>query len=145
MAEQKGVWRTVRGRRIFIGEGEDLTTAMKKSGKFKSVFGQDISDKFGNENNNVFVRDIDEAKNEISNQISKMKKIGIKDEEIEGTIHYKNKHGISIQSNHWGEKDIKLFAEIYNKDENTFNGVSYISLQDRDKKIGKPISININK
>ena len=30
-----GVWRTVGGRRIFIKDGEDLETAMKKSGKFK--------------------------------------------------------------------------------------------------------------
>lgn len=38
-----GVWRTVGGRRIFIKDGEDLETAMKKSGKFK---------KSGSENNN---------------------------------------------------------------------------------------------
>ena len=31
-----GVWRTVGGRRIFIKDGEDLVTAMKKSGKFKN-------------------------------------------------------------------------------------------------------------
>ena len=30
-----GVWRTIGGRRIFIKDGEDLETAMKKSGKFK--------------------------------------------------------------------------------------------------------------
>lgn len=30
-----GVWRTVGGRRIFIKDGEDLETAMKKSGKFE--------------------------------------------------------------------------------------------------------------
>lgn len=30
-----GVWRTVSGRRIFIKEGQDLTSAMKESGKFK--------------------------------------------------------------------------------------------------------------
>lgn len=30
-----GIWRTVGGRRIFIKDGEDLETAMKKSGKFK--------------------------------------------------------------------------------------------------------------
>ena len=29
-----GVWRTVGGRRIFIKDGEDLSTAMKNSGKF---------------------------------------------------------------------------------------------------------------
>lgn len=33
--EEDGVWRTVGGRRIFIKDGEDLTTAMKRSGKFK--------------------------------------------------------------------------------------------------------------
>jgi hypothetical protein len=32
-----GVWRTVGGRRIFIKDGEDLATAMKKSGKFKDL------------------------------------------------------------------------------------------------------------
>lgn len=34
MVEPKGVWRTVRGRRIWIGEGQSLEDAMKKSGKF---------------------------------------------------------------------------------------------------------------
>jgi len=33
--DDKGVWRTIGGRRIFIADGEDLETAMKKSGKFK--------------------------------------------------------------------------------------------------------------
>ena len=32
---ENGIWRTVGGRRIFIKDGEDLKTAMKKSGKFK--------------------------------------------------------------------------------------------------------------
>lgn len=31
-----GVWRTVGGRRIFIADGEDLASAMKRSGKFKN-------------------------------------------------------------------------------------------------------------
>ena len=30
-----GVWRTVRGRRIFIAEGQDLQDAMANSGKFQ--------------------------------------------------------------------------------------------------------------
>lgn len=34
MEDIGGVWRTVGGRRIFIKDGEDLATAMKKSGKF---------------------------------------------------------------------------------------------------------------
>lgn len=31
-----GVWRTIAGRHIFIRSGESLSSAMKKSGKFKS-------------------------------------------------------------------------------------------------------------
>ena len=37
MAEEKGVWRTVSGRRIFIKEGQSLSSAMKESGKFKGI------------------------------------------------------------------------------------------------------------
>lgn len=36
MSDIGGVWRTVGGRRIFIKDGEDLQTAMKNSGKFKT-------------------------------------------------------------------------------------------------------------
>ena len=36
MSDLGGVWRTVGGRKIFIKDGEDLATAMKKSGKFKN-------------------------------------------------------------------------------------------------------------
>lgn len=36
MANEKGVWRTIGGRRIFIKEGQDLASAMKESGKFNS-------------------------------------------------------------------------------------------------------------
>lgn len=32
--EEDGVWRTIRGRRIFIKKGENLDSAMKRSGKF---------------------------------------------------------------------------------------------------------------
>lgn len=35
--QENGVWRTVRGRRIFIANGDDLYTAMEKSGKFKNL------------------------------------------------------------------------------------------------------------
>ena len=36
MTDLGGVWRTIGGRRVFIKDGEDLATAMKRSGKFKS-------------------------------------------------------------------------------------------------------------
>ncbi len=34
MSEQKGVWRTICGRKVFIAEGQTLTEAMRASGKF---------------------------------------------------------------------------------------------------------------
>jgi len=34
---ENGVWRTIGGRRVFIREGQSLSDAMKKSGKFKSA------------------------------------------------------------------------------------------------------------
>lgn len=35
MTDIGGIWRTVGGRRIFIKDGQDLSSAMKESGKFK--------------------------------------------------------------------------------------------------------------
>lgn len=34
MADEKGTWRTIRGRRVFIADGQSLTDAIKNSGKF---------------------------------------------------------------------------------------------------------------
>ena len=36
-----GVWRTVGGRRIFIKDGEDLASAMERSGKFQKMVQKD--------------------------------------------------------------------------------------------------------
>lgn len=44
---ENGVWRTIGGKRIFIKDGEDLETAMKKSGKFKK---SEIKDKDNKKN-----------------------------------------------------------------------------------------------
>ena len=35
--EEEGVWRTIRGRRIFIKEGQDLKSALKESNKFDNL------------------------------------------------------------------------------------------------------------
>lgn len=32
-----GVWRTIGGRKVFIADGQELSDAMKKSGKFKKT------------------------------------------------------------------------------------------------------------
>lgn len=35
MAGEGGVWRTISGRKVFIKDGESVSEAMKRSGKFK--------------------------------------------------------------------------------------------------------------
>lgn len=41
-----GVWRTIAGRRVFIKDGQNLSDAMKKSGKFKVKRKKDDIDKY---------------------------------------------------------------------------------------------------
>ena len=38
----EGVWRTIRGRRVFIRDGEELGSAMARSGKFKNLKREDV-------------------------------------------------------------------------------------------------------
>ena len=38
--ENEGVWRTIAGRRIFIKNGQKLSSAMRESGKFKGSKGE---------------------------------------------------------------------------------------------------------
>ena len=54
MSDLGGVWRTVGGRRIFIKDGEDLETAMKRSGKFKKNYNEEdykryLKNRFGSD------------------------------------------------------------------------------------------------
>lgn len=56
--DSDGVWRTIGGRRIFIKNGEDLASAMKRSGKFKSTKKkQDDIDK-------KYIKKVSDAKND---------------------------------------------------------------------------------
>lgn len=53
-----GVWRTIGGRRVFIKDGEDLSSAMKRSGKFKNNsadYGKQIRNK---------IKELDDSKYE---------------------------------------------------------------------------------
>ena len=59
-----GVWRTVGGRRIFIKDGEDLATAMKKSGKFKE---KEIKNKDNKEEKSIYDMNDEELEEELKN------------------------------------------------------------------------------
>ena len=95
---ENGVWRTVGGRRIFIKDGEDLETAMKKSGKFKNkeyksnIESKDneLNDKNNDSNNSKYQKEIDNLKKELEEK-------GFKFED--GFPQKCNKEFIAIQLN----------------------------------------------
>ena len=91
-----GVWRTVGGRRIFIKDGEDLETAMKKSGKFKK---SEIKD---NDKKNKKMTDEEREK--------KIKELEKKKEETQGFLQ---KAGIDeeIRSLKAGYDDVKEYRK----------------------------------
>lgn len=59
---ENGIWRTIGGRRVFIRKGQDLSSAMKESGKFKTKMNEkavkgareeDLKDQYIESLNNV--------------------------------------------------------------------------------------------
>jgi hypothetical protein len=94
MADIGGVWRTVGGRRIFIKDGEDLETAMKKSGKFgkKEDNSQELNKKIQDirksKKENLIVTD--ENGNIIHEELGNKYHTGYDDFDYKGTITYHN-------------------------------------------------------
>jgi len=112
---KQGVWRTVGGRRIFIPDGDDLTTAMKNSGKFKNMFGKDISDQLTKNNKNVFTNSVEETKQEVQKYINDAIKKGYKEDDVYGEIH-------TTERNSYGTP-IKSFTSAYGREINQFVGI----------------------
>lgn len=93
-----GVWRTVGGRRIFIKDGEDLATAMKKSGKFKKSETKDKND---------------DKKNKKMTDEEREKKIKELEKKKEETVGFLQKAGIDeeIRSLKAGYDDVKEYRK----------------------------------
>ena len=93
-----GVWRTVGGRRIFIKDGEDLETAMKKSGKFKK---SKIKDKN------------DDKKNKKMTDEEREKKIKELEKKKEETVGFLQKAGVDeeIRALKAGYDDVKKYRK----------------------------------
>lgn len=67
--EEKGVWRTVAGRRVFIKDGQSLSDAMRNSGKF----GNKKEEKFTEEEIEEIKDDIESFKKGESETFEDMK------------------------------------------------------------------------
>lgn len=56
MADEGGVWRTISGRRVFIKDGQNLTDALRESGKFSETGAKSSSPLSDQEKYGVVVR-----------------------------------------------------------------------------------------
>lgn len=125
MSDLGGVWRTVGGRRIFIKDGEDLATAMKNSGKFKSKAKED---EYGfkrigktaikiDDMSDDYKRDIEDTLEELNNEFNS-NLYGVeysnKEQKEFGNIHMAqttgNEYQSKIQFNGFGDKE--KFSEM---------------------------------
>lgn len=96
-AEASGVWRTVGGRRIFIKDGDNLETAMKKSGKFK------YRTNFRTLPNKVKAETMKVERN-ASNEINEFKKEEVNEKDI------RERSGLTEQET---KECIKVAEEVY--------------------------------
>lgn len=60
----EGVWRTIRGRRVFIRSGEDLESAMKRSGKFGTKFSPEETENLRKAGREARAKEIDKINND---------------------------------------------------------------------------------
>ena len=98
-----GVWRTVGGRRIFIKDGEDLETAMKKSGKFKEKKENYELEKYG---------DLSNPDNYINAQNDLVFKKGLSVEESEKILgKFESKDTFKTLEEQMNDANIKLASD----------------------------------
>lgn len=128
--EENGVWRTVGGRRIFIKEGQDLASAMKESGKFKTAEKKKQSQNKEDERKNKIEelkKELEEAKGflakaKIQKEITALEKGYSSYEEYEkgkiAQIEFQEKTSLKIEDkkiNDFLEKQ-KIDVKEYNND-----------------------------
>lgn len=61
-----GIWRTIGGRRVFIKDGDDLQTAMRKSGKFN--FGSNVQEDKLERISGQFYTTLEDLQNDVEEQ-----------------------------------------------------------------------------
>ena len=136
---EKGVWRTVRGRRIFIKEGQSLQDAMKESGKFDNAKKTKVRNDIDMMETAIETRikrakeDIEEYKNRLQEYEERIKSCEESIEKLKETIKQKKKEGkksteyydSQIRTNQKNIEDFndskKRFEKILEESEKTIN------------------------
>lgn len=110
-----GVWRTVGGRRIFIKDGEDLETAMKKSGKF---------DKNGKKNIIDYTKEAEKIKNNIKELEEDKYSDGTYNIDSKEVVEFETGYQATFQqlNDNYSDKD---FVELVEKYKGMTDGKAY--------------------
>lgn len=113
MADEEGVWRTIRGRRVFIADGQSLTDAMKKSGKFKGSV-SDIIKQQRTKKNSRSIEELKEAKFDADT-----KKLILKDGTEIGLLDKKEYKKLCEQQFGQASEDTKAIVNSYTESQAT--------------------------
>ena len=144
--ELDGVWRTVRGRRIFIKKGESLDSAIERSGKFNDNDKENLKKlekvieedkKIGNIANRLKAI---ENQQRYDRLYDKYKEQGMSDEKINNLLGERPKTG--LESNNKVDNEYELYKRAKERPETidamTENSTDWEAL---DEKYGKTYSL----
>lgn len=129
----EGVWRTVRGRRVFIRSGEELGKAMERSGKFKNL--KMSKEEILNEYRRIKTTGSHEELQTLANEIYNSDEI---DKQTKNNMISKLSTTDSIHNN----KEIKIGKKVESKKEENKEAVK--NIEDKRKEISEDIDSAIS-
>ena len=127
--DEKGVWRTIRGRRVFIRDGESLGSAMARSGKFKNLTRTKISEA----KDELHEKDFDNKAHKYNNRYGETKKnYQRKMQKLNNKYKAKDKYYIENRGTEQAEKNrINENASTFGSKSRVWNNQMRYSEEDR--------------
>lgn len=137
-----GVWRTVGGRRIFIKEGQDLSTAMRESGKFDNAIRETPSRKYNDDVSFICkIRGLDA----IEKEYGKLKNhdVVLTDERKQHILERRGKKDFDIIMKHMSAT-LKRYDYLVDDGERNKKGVIYIKKIANDRHCAIFVSLSLS-
>lgn len=123
--ELQGVWRTIRGRRVFIAKGESLGQAMSKSGKFNDNGRLPRREDYHKAKKQLAMEEANEKENKAFDYVYKKPKDEKQKEQ------WKKKADKATENRIKKTKEYNEYMELYDKDRDD----SELTWQDKAEKI----------
>ena len=125
-----GVWRTIGGRRVFIREGQSLSDAMKKSGKFKNAKKKDNTFEMNDEEKKKYEevgQKIDDLTKEIDRKNTYEKYVN---EKLNDDEYLKANRPNEYWQKQFRENNVKTFADEIKEENEIVNRVKQNKIVD---------------